>query len=1243
MKKRHVLLCLTLLSLSVAAAPAYSLLVDTAQTATLRNYPNADSVLIDDQTLLRYEPDGTYRYVSDMAFKVLTEKGRQEHQTVRIGYDAAYGISRFELAEVIRPDGTVLPIDLDAQVRDAVSSGQMDANIYDPNHRTVRLSVPELEPGDILRYVVRGERNKTVVPDSWSDLFVLEETMPILHTVYQVDAPKSMPLTRIELKDPIEDTVQFSEQEREDRILYTWEVSRVPQMIEEPKMPARHTVAQRVLVSTIPDWETLSKWYWELSLPRIESVNSAMRDKVTELTDGVTDRQEQIASIFRFVSQDIRYMGITIEDDAPGYEPHDVSLTFDNRYGVCRDKAALLVAMLRIAGFDAYPVLIYVGPKKDPEVPQPWFNHAITAVRNEDGSWQLMDPTNENTRDLLPAYLCNRSYLVAHPDGEPLRTSPVIPPEDNMLSIEIVGELNDRNEINAQALLSFEGINDTAYRGRLARLKPEEREPYFENRLKQALGSAVLTQLEIVPEDVRNTTVPLSVKLDFTVQNAAVVGEESALLRPPTLINHFGLFGALLGDGTGLDERRFPLHTQITCGITETLRLDLTAGSLRAQTLPAYQTVNTPQLFIRRAVSETNGQLIAHADLNLKTVEFSPDEYNQLKEDLKTAEQNARQRVILHNHGFPREADFAVLDEQVRYALYDKQNWARLHTVKKKVLTYAGKMECSDIKIHYNPALESITINYAQVTAPDGSIRELDPEKEVNLMDAGWAGDAPRYPAGKILVANLPGVEVGSVIEYQILSISKQQPFFSAIETFAGHNPIAQKTVLLEAPHSLRPSIKNLAPTQIRRRTSHNGNNSVYEWSVENQPMVRKEKNLPPSWTFKPALLLSSGQVEDYAKQLRRVLRTAAKPDKKIKELARNLTDGAKSRQEKINRIRSFTDRTVRLAGPDLSDLPLSAITPAAKTLADGYGNSTDRSVLLYALCDAAKLKPRFVLSSDLPQISDVGRDFMASLQQKPFNFVLVSVEDGKQTHYLGDSGRYAQPGTLHHDRNPAIDLSTGNAIAPKPYTTNSTITSFSMELGTNGMINLVKKQQFTGSDFETFHKRFAEFTPEELLREQQTLTSHLSQSAESIGAIKPDFQAGTLELSARLNNFAVRTGDRMYFTLPEGLGNLLNIDTDQRTGPFYIEEAIETSFIYDILLPDGWETDLLPESFEIELPYNAGKVTVYTQTRIGRLMIIQKASIRPTIIPANQFHLLRELTDRLIRPAAQTIMLRKH
>ena len=1247
MKKRILillLLCgaLNAFALETAVTPGQAVLLQTAEPATPARFPDADAVIVEDITLIEYKADGTYQTLSDTAYKILTEKGRQENSTVSLGYDAAYGTEEFTLAEIIKPTGTAVSIDLKVQSRETINADQMNSNIYDPNYKTIRLSVPDLEVGDVLHYSFRSEHTKVAVPNTWSDQLLLEYPLPILHSYYQIDAPAGLPLIRTELRDPVSETVTYRKEKRNDGgTRHIWEARNVPQMFMEPEMPAFHTVVQRALLSTSPDWESLSTWYWELSTPRLNSVNNAMRTKVNELTAGLTDPQKKIEAIFRFVSQDIRYMGITIEDEAPGYEPHDVSLTFDNRYGVCRDKAALLVSMLRLAGIKAYPVLIYVGPKMDPDVPQPWFNHAITAVRNDDGTYQLMDSTNENTRDLLPAYLCDRSYLVAHPKGEPLRTSPVIPPEENMLTIQIEGDLDDDKVITANALLSFGGINDTAYRGRLASLKPEEREPYFEARLKRALGAAKLTSLEIFPSEVRDTTVPLSVALSFEIENAVTGGSNESLLRVPTLINHFGLFGALLGNGTGLDKRKYPLLTDITCGVSETVRLDLNPGSLRPSFLPAYETIDTPQTFIRREIAGTNGVLTATADLQLRTVEFSPEEYLQLKADLKAAERNARKRVILTPGGFPQEADFATLDEKIYYALYDAHNCAQVKTVKQKVLTYAGKKALSDIKVSYNSGIEKVAFNYARVTAPDGTIREIDPEKEVNIMDAGWSASAPRYPAGKIMVASLPSVEIGSIIEYQIVTSYSNLPFFSVMELFDDHNPIVKKTVQIEMPHKTELKIGNMAPGVIHRRTFHNGNNVVHEWIIENRAMIRKEDHLAPAWVLKPSIFLSNGNMEDYAKTVRAKLLTAAKPTSELKAKAKALTKGVKGRTKKMAILRNFVDRAVRETGPGLSALPLSAITPAEQTLKEGYGNSTDCAVLLYALSDAIRLKPRFVLSSGLPLINSINAPVLATFQRQPFGTLLVAVEEDNTDYYYGDTSQYARPGTLAHNRRLAIDLNKQKIEIPQASVSNRVDTTFQLQLAEDGNISLLKRTRYSGTAFEAFHKKFAEFTPEDLRREQQAQLSGLSQSAEAAGPMIPSYQDGTLEFAANLKNYAVRDGDHIYFTLPEVLGNVLQIQSDRRDSPFYIRNPLYTSTLYEIDLPPGWKPVLVPRDFETKLPAG-GTVRVRVAVVRNKLIILQEAAIEPAIISVKKYEELLELNDRLTRPAARTILLKK-
>ena len=250
-------------------------------------------------------------------------------------------------------------------------------------------------------------------------------------------------------------------------------------MFDEPGMPPEDMVLQRLYVSTLPDWKAVSKWYWELSQPHLEAESAEMKSKVTTLTAGAKTDQDKTKALFYYVSKNIRYMGRTLENDRPGFEPHDVKLTFDKKYGVCRDKAALLVALLREAGVKAYPVLMSVDDKRDADVPDPDFNHAIVGVEMQPGNYELMDPTDENTRELLPSSDRNQSYLICRPEGEHLLTSPVDPAENNMMRIKTTAVLDANGSLKAKSLLSFEGVNDDEYRSTFVHMKPDDERRFF--------------------------------------------------------------------------------------------------------------------------------------------------------------------------------------------------------------------------------------------------------------------------------------------------------------------------------------------------------------------------------------------------------------------------------------------------------------------------------------------------------------------------------------------------------------------------------------------------------------------------------------------------------------------------------------------------------------------------------------------------------------------------------------------
>ena len=345
--------------------------------ASRADAPDANTLTVAQAQWTEYAEDGRDTVWAEFWSKALTEPGAQELRTVPLWFKQGYSISEFQLAEVIHADGSATPIDLEANVAEASSNSGNDANIYDPTSRRLMLSVPKVEVGDTLHVILCYRTLRPRIPDSYYETILFQSFgEPVPYSVATVVSPKALPLKSVALLDEVPGTVTASRETLADgRILHRWVARGVPQAFAEPKMPDTQVSAQRVSLSTFDSWEALSKWYWTLCDKHMRTT-PAIDAKVAALTQG-KDRAAQIEALFAFVAQEVRYMGIIAEDEAPGFEPHDVALTFDNRYGVCRDKGVLLVAMLRKAGFDAFPVIIHAGSPRDAEVPMPYFNHAV--------------------------------------------------------------------------------------------------------------------------------------------------------------------------------------------------------------------------------------------------------------------------------------------------------------------------------------------------------------------------------------------------------------------------------------------------------------------------------------------------------------------------------------------------------------------------------------------------------------------------------------------------------------------------------------------------------------------------------------------------------------------------------------------------------------------------------------------------------------------------------------------------
>ena len=1307
-----ILFILLQASVSLAGQEAFSWepldkirVIKAAKTITRVKYPNADAVDVDQQNWIKYCKDGTYTEWHECYTKVLTEKGKRSLKTISSFFTVPYNTTKFTLVEVLKSDGTLVPVDIDKNSRIMTEQSQMASNIYNPNNKILRVNIPELNLGDTIHFIMFDDFPKVRVPDTWSDYVSFEGTNPIKRLEYTVIAPKERPLQCIALKAEIPGTVTHTKRNQGNFIIYRWIAGDVPRAFPEPRMPPLCSQTQRLIVSTIKDWRLISRWYWNLSKPNIEKTTSEMKKTVKELTKGIYDQHEKIEAIFKWVSQEIRYLGLTVEKNVPGYEPHPVSMTFDRRGGVCRDKAALLAAMLRLAGFDAYPVLIMIGPRKDPDVPQPFFNHAITCLREEDGSYLLMDSTDENTKQLFPAYLNNRSYLIATPEGETLRTSPIQPAEQNMMHIESRGSLDAGGNIKAKTVLSFDGINDNIYRGYFLRLSPDELRGYFERITRKIAPGARLINYRITPANMLDTKSPLEATLSFEVKDIIIPGKDIIMLPVLHVGNSIGIVHYLLEE-MSLKRRKYPYLTRYACGVKETLKLALNQSVGKLVSLPESEAVENEGTTWTHDLSFKDQTLVIENVFKMKIPEYSPNEYLVLQETLKKIEYSNRKMPIFSTTAAKRDhdeaewysafhADAVVLDEVDEYDLKDANNWTETKHMKIKVLTYAGKKKNSDIYIDYNPIWEDVDVQKAMVTSSSGGIKTIE-DKEINKMDVGWVGDAPRYPPARTLVVSFPGVEKGSIIEYTISRKKKNRPFFSMNGAFLYHDmmeektagmgnhsffsidggfryyyPIVKKTVRLKIPDYLRLKIlkadqgigletiwKRKADQVIVEKSKHRGNKMVFEFTATKVKPVKHEDHIPPWYSFNPMIFVSAGDWRHYAKDVRQALLKAASRQPKTAVKAHELISSIHDNKQQIVAIRDFVAKNIRPIDLAISDIPLSQITPADKTLDDGYGNSADRAVLLYSLLRTAGYHPEFVLSSWISQVESLQHSLLEYPDPGWFHNVLVRVKIDQGYVYLNDTDQYAVLGSTPNDGRPGLSLQSGQIEIISAATTGlkdrSDVTFF-LRLHENGDAMIKKTRKVYGMAFASFHKQSREMSPEKRQRHHQKLVSSISQAAKADGKYITNYKVypGVEEFSVRVKKYATYQEDYLYLELPGLISGIEGIERNKRDNPMYRNQASRQHVNVEIVLPDGVDSfqTIPPESLLFPVR-RSGKIIMETRFLPPtsplskgiaplRLSIQQDINLKPVVVLPEEYLQLLEAHRILGQPKTRMLLLK--
>jgi hypothetical protein len=479
-------------SLPPGDSPPADLFSRVAGAGTAEDYPEADHIIVYDYARNFMKPSGVTYVDSEVIYKILTPAGCRNMSVLRWNYDPQSSYVEVREVDIIR-GGKKIPVDV-SKVRDLPAP---QSAIYWKD-RIKTLQLPRLEENDGIAVTVfrkgftyallgSGQDESAAAPDDdryippmpgeYFDIVLFGDDAPIVEKKYVLSLPAGKRLHSEIYNGPLFAATTYSE----DRTEYSWWGKDLPPVKHEPRQPDRSDFVAKAVMATAESWEAKSRWFFDVNRGQFK-VTPDIQAKVDEILEdqGLTNASEEkkAKALVHWVAQNIRYSGQTM-GEGEGFTLHPGQMIFEQRSGVCKDIAGMLITMMRAAGMDSYAAMTMAGSRID-LVPADQFNHCVCALRKDDGTFEMYDPTwvpyNNCIWSLLEA---EQDYLVGTPEGEFLSRIEYSPPEESPLIIENDARMSDDGTLEGTIRLAGSGALD----GRLRRIASSMRRQEVEHTL----------------------------------------------------------------------------------------------------------------------------------------------------------------------------------------------------------------------------------------------------------------------------------------------------------------------------------------------------------------------------------------------------------------------------------------------------------------------------------------------------------------------------------------------------------------------------------------------------------------------------------------------------------------------------------------------------------------------------------------------------------------------------------------
>jgi hypothetical protein len=518
------------------------------------------------------------------------------------------------------------------------------------------IEVGRLEPGDAIELhlfkkgytyalLMQDDEEKYIPPmrGHFYDIVPFWTDQHILSKTYTVDMPADKIMQFEFYNGECQPSMRFAG----ERTIYSFTKSNMAPFKGEANMTATSDHAPKLLLSTSPDWEAKSLWFYGVNEDyQAFDPTPEVEEFVDKLLKDATNEMDSVAILTHWVADNMRYSGISM-GPGEGYTLHNAEMNFRDRCGVCKDKASLLVAFLRAAGFESYPAMTMAGSRIE-DIPADQFNHSVTVVKLADEKYHLLDPTwVPFVRELWSSAEQQQNYLMGVPEGADLMITPVSEPENHYLKISGTSGIDAEGNLTGEIYITAEGQTDAAIRGMFTRDYRSEWDNNLEAEFLRVHPKAEIISMDYGENPYNHAAGPIEIRVKYRIPDYAFVGEGHIAFVPFVASNIFGRAMSHLYLKTSLDERKYSFRDRCS----RIVNLD--------------ETITLPQGFTMRSeasdidfddaaaayegkISQEGNTLNMHQEIILEKRIYEADEWPAVKKVVEAQDNMAHTPIILY-------------------------------------------------------------------------------------------------------------------------------------------------------------------------------------------------------------------------------------------------------------------------------------------------------------------------------------------------------------------------------------------------------------------------------------------------------------------------------------------------------------------------------------------------------------------------------------------------------------------